>query len=275
VKQRYLCVISALVLASLALSQEPPAAPEGGARGGFGRGGRRGANRPPAGPTPRLPDNPFYGVNAGKPDFGGKGMWNVPYIIDMQRQGTAPDGGKVDVPFKPEAKKIFDERTANHSKDDPEGFCLPPGVPRMMYTPYPTQIYQMADRILFIFEGGAHIWRLIWMDGRQHATDPNPTYLGDSIGHWEGDTLVVDTVGFNDRTWLDAAGHMHGEKLHVTEKFTRPDSNTLRLEATIDDPDFYTKPWTVVTTSTWAPGQELFEYICQENNRDIQHLVGK
>jgi hypothetical protein len=273
VKKSYLCVIGALVLASVTLGQEPAAAPEGAPRAG--RGGRRGANRPPAGPAPRLPDNPFYGVNAGKPDFGGKGMWNVPYIIDMQRQGTAPDGSKVDVPFKLEAQKIFDERTANHSKDDPEGFCLPPGVPRMMYTPYPTQIYQMADRILFIFEGGAHVWRLIWMDGRQHPADPNPTYLGDSIGHWDGDTLVVDTVGFNDRTWLDAAGHMHGEKLHVTEKFTRPDSNTLRLEATIDDPDFYTKPWTVVTTSAWAPGQELLEYICQENNRDLQHLVGK
>jgi hypothetical protein len=277
VNYRYLCVIGAFVLTSLSFGQEPAAAPEGGARAGFGRGGRGGrrANLPPAGPTPRLPDNPFYGVNAGKPDFGGKGMWNVPYIIDMQRQGTAPDGGKVEVPFKPEAKKIFDERTANHSKDDPEGFCLPPGVPRMMYTPYPTQIYQMADRILFIYEGGAHVWRIIWMDGRQHPADPNPTFLGDSIGHWEGDTLVVDTIGFNDRTWLDAAGHMHGEKLHVTEKYTRPDSNTLRLEATIDDGDYYTKPWTVVTTATWAPGQELLEYICQENNRDIQHLVGK
>ena len=276
-KYSYLCVVSALALASLTLAQEPPTAPEGGPRAGFGRGGRGGrrANRPPAGPTPRLPDNQFYGVNAGKPDFGGKGMWQVPYIIDMQKQGRTPDGGTVEVPFKPEAKKIFDERTANHSKDDPEGFCLPPGVPRMMYTPYPTQIYQMADRILFIYEGGAHIWRLIWMDGRQHPADPNPTYLGDATGHWEGDTLVVDTVGFNDRTWLDAAGHMHGEKLHVTEKYTRPDSDTLRVEATIDDPDYYTKPWTVVTTATWAPGQELLEYICQENNRDIQHLVGK
>lgn len=274
-KYRYLCAIGALALVSLAFGQEAPAAPEGAQRGGrAGRGGRR-ASEPPAGPTPRLPDNPYYGVNAGKPDFGGKGMWNVPYIIDMQKQGKAPDGGPVVVPFKPEAQKIFDERTANHSKDDPEGFCLPPGVPRMMYTPYPTQIYQMSDRILFIYEGGAHVWRLIWMDGRQHPKDPNPTFLGDSIAHWEGDTLVVDTVGFNDETWLDAAGHMHGEKLHVTEKYTRPDSNTLRLEATIDDPDYYTKPWTTVTTARWAPGQELLEYICQENNKDLRHLVGK
>jgi hypothetical protein len=113
------------------------------------------------------------------------------------------------------------------------------------------------------------------MDGRKHPADPNPTFLGDAIGHWEGDTLVVDTVGFNDRTWLDAAGHPHGEKLHVIERYTRSDSNTLRVEATIEDPDFYTKPWTDVTFATWSPGQELLEYICQENNRDLQHLVGK
>jgi len=119
--------------------------------------------------------------------------------------------------------------------------------------------------------------RHIYTDGRPHVSAEtfDPTSTGNSIGHWEGDTLVVDTIGMNERTWLDAAGHPHGEKLHVTEKFTRPDSNTLRLEATIDDPDYYTKPWSVVTTSRWAPGQELMEYICQENNRDLQHLVGK
>ena len=263
--------------------QEVPAGGPG--RGGPGRG--RGANRPPAGPTPRLPENPLLGVNSGKPDFGGKGMWTVPYIIDMQKQGCTLGDQKcydslgrehttpVEVPFNAAAKKFFDHATETNSKDDPEGFCLPPGVPRMMYTPYPTQIYQLADRILFIYEGGAHVWRLIWMDGRKHPADPNPTFLGDAIGHWEGDTLVVDTVGFNDRTWLDAAGHPHGEKLHVIERYTRSDSNTLRVEATIEDPDFYTKPWTDVTFATWSPGQELLEYICQENNRDLQHLVGK
>ena len=176
-----------------AFAQEPatgPGAPPAEGRGA-GRGGARGrrANRPPSGPTPRLPDNPFYGVNAGKPDLGGKGMWQVPYVIDMASARYTADRKDVQVPFTAEAQKIFDERTADHSKDDPEGFCLPPGVPRMMYTPYPAQIYQMADRILFIFEGGAHVWRLIWMDGRKHPADPNPTYLGDSIGHWEGDTL--------------------------------------------------------------------------------------
>jgi len=249
-------------------------APENG--GGPGRGRGRGAAQPAAAPAPRLPDNKeAYGVNAGKPDFGGlsKGMWTVPYIINMATQGRNPDGSAPVVPpCKPEAVKLFQERQANHMKDDPEGFCLPPGVPRMMYTPYPTEIFQMPDRILFIYEGGAHVWRIIWMDGRELPKDPNPTFLGYSVGHWEGDTLVVNSLGFNNETWLDAAGHPHGEQLKVTEKYTRPDMNTLRLEATIDDPEYYTKPWTVVTTARWTPGQELMEYICQENNRDLGHI---
>jgi hypothetical protein len=243
-------------------------------RGAAGPGGGRGDQPAPA-PAPRLSNDPSWGVNAGKPDFGGlaKGMWNVPYIINMSGQGTNADcSAPIEVPCNAAAQKIFKYRQDTEMKDDPEGFCLPPGVPRMMYTPYPTEIFQMPDRILFIYEGGAHVWRIIWMDGRKHQADPNPTYLGDSIGHWEGDTLVVDAIGFNTQTWLDAAGHPHGEKLHVIEKYTRPNMNTLRLEAIIEDPEFYTKPWTVVTTATWRPGQELFEYICQENNRDLGHI---
>src|ERR1700678_2530601 len=275
-------LLSALGLSPAQAQEGPPpgaagpgaGAPEGGrAPNGF----RRQPPGPPAGPAPRLPVNPFYGVNAGKTDFGGlaKGMWQVPYIIDMQKQGRGPDGGPVVVPFTPLGKKEFDQRTETHSKDDPEGFCLPPGVPRMMYTPYPTEIFQLPERIVFVYEGGAHVWRNIWLDGRQQPKDPNPTYLGYSTGKWEGDTLVVDTMGLNDRTWLDAAGHGHGEKLYVIEHFTRSDSNTLRVEATIEDPDYYTKPWTVVTFATWYANQEVMEYICQENNRDLKHLVGK
>lgn len=287
--------IAAVVsLATPAAAQQPPAAsgtpnaaggpPAAGAPGGRGGGrGGRGGNRPPAGPTPRLPNDPYLGANAGKPDLGGnsqsvnatmRGIWNVPYIVDMQRQGKTPDGGTIEVPFTPKGKAAFDLATATNSKDDPEGFCLPPGVPRMMYTPYPAEIFQLPNRIVFVYEGGAHVWRNIWMDGREQPKDPNPTYLGYSVGKWDGDTLVVDTIGMNDRTWLDAAGHQHGEQLHVTEKFTRTDSNTLRLEATIEDPEYYTKPWTVVTTATWSPNNEILEYICQENNRDLKHLVG-
>jgi len=281
-----------LAVVSLAPAQEGPPAAQAGRAGGRGRG----APRPPAGPTPRLPVDPNLGANSGKPDLGGfsqsidakmKGIWTVPYIVDMQKQGCTLGDQKcydslgrehttpLDVPFTALGKKMYDAATATNSKDDPEGFCLPPGVPRMMYTPYPTEILQLPERIVFIYEGGAHVWRNIWMDGRAQPKDPNPTYLGYSVGKWEGDTLVVDTIGMNDRTWLDAAGHGHGEKLHVTERFTRTDSNTLKVEATIDDPDYYTKPWTVVTFATWSPNNEILEYICQENNRDLKHLVGK
>jgi hypothetical protein len=250
----------------------------------------------PAAATPHLPDDPYLGANAGKPDLGGnsqsisskmRGIWRVPYIIDMQKQGCALGDQKcyeslgrqhatsVDVPFTELGRKAFAAAQATNSKEDPEGFCLPPGVPRMMYTPYPTEIFQLPERIVFVYEGGAHVWRNIWLDGRQQPKDPNPTYLGYSTGKWEGETLVVDTIGLNDRTWLDAAGHGHGEKLRVVERFTRTDSNTLRVEATIEDPDYYTKPWTVVTFATWYANQEVMEYICQENNRDLKHLVGK
>ena len=278
-----------------AFAQGPPAAQAGPGGGARGRG--RGAPRPPSGPTPFLPTDPYLGANSGKPDLGGnsqsdtaktKGIWQVPYIIDMQKQGcvlgdeacykTLGRGAKlarVEVPFNALGKKLFDEATATESKDDPESLCLPPGVPRMMYTPYPTEIFQLPNRIVFVYEGGAHVWRNIWMDGRAQPVDPNPTYLGYSVGKWEGNTLVVDTIGMNDRTWLDAAGHPHGEKLHVTERYTRTAFNTLRLASTIDDPEYYTKPWTVVTFANWYPNQELLEYICQENNRDVKHLVGK
>jgi len=112
-------VLALVAVASVAAQEEP------GERGGRGRR----ANRGPAGPTPRLPENPLLGVNSGKPDFGGKGMWQVPYIINMQKQGKTPEGGVIEVPFTADAKKIFDYRTQTNSKDDPEGYCLPPGVP--------------------------------------------------------------------------------------------------------------------------------------------------
>jgi hypothetical protein len=238
-----------------------------------GRGEPQQAQKTSA-PAPRMPDTPEMGVQRAKPDFGGKGMWRVPYVVDMA-QARAGVEKPTDVPFLPWSKIAFDEATENHSKDDPEGYCLPPGVPRMMFTPYPMEIVQLPNRIVMIYEGGAHVWRIIWMDGRKHPQDPNPTFLGDAIGRWDRDTLVLDTVGFNDRTWLDAAGHRHTEQLHVTEKYSRPNLDTLHYETTIDDPGAYSKPWTVTMNIPWAAGQELMEYICQENNRDVQHLVGK
>jgi hypothetical protein len=224
-------------------------------------------------PAPRLAD--------GHPDLGnGGGVWNPRIIANIA--GVGPGGPArspvekiVDVPFQPWAKTVYEQRLATLSKDDPEGLCLPPGIPRMMATPFPFQIFQAAGRIIFLFEGGAHMWRVVYTDGRPHPKDPNPTYLGDAVGRWDGDTLVVDVVGFNDRTWLDQDGHPHTEALHVIERYTRTDEMTLHYEATIDDPKAYTKPWTISYTIPWVPGAEPLEYICQENNQDTRHLVGK
>lgn len=239
----------------------------------------------PGKPAPRLAD--------GHIDLGnGKGVWSPSRIEDMSGHGGGERPGpanaerqlkmldhQVDVVMLPWAQKAYDEREGSISKDDPESWCLPPGVPRMMNTPFPMQIYQLSDRIMQVFEGGAHMWRVIYTDGRKHtpADQWNPTYLGESIGHWEGDTMVVDVTGFNDKSWLDAAGHPHTEQLHVIERYTRTKEDNMHFEATIDDPGAYAKPWTTGWNVKWVPNWELYEYVCQENNKDVMiehHMVG-
>jgi hypothetical protein len=193
--------------------------------------------------------------------------------------GAGRGGAKAepDVPFLPWSRAIYDYNSKNNSKYDPEGYCLPPGGPRMMATPYPMEIIQQPDqkRIVMIFEGATHIWREIYMDGRAHPQGDalNPTYLGHSVGRWDHDTLVVDTVGFNENTWLDYYGHPHTDMLHVVEKFTRPNKGTLHYEALIDDPGAYSRPWTVAWNIPWSGESELTEYICQENNIYLQKLT--
>jgi len=217
-------------------------------------------NWPPAGAAPRTAD--------GKPDLSGNWEPNaIRMNVDMVRAG-------VDVPFQPWAEKLYDERKANISRDDPEARCLPPGVPRMSTTPYPFRIVQTPALTVIVYEGGAHVWRQIFTDGRPHSQDPNPSWLGESIGHWEGDTFVVDTTGLNGKTWIDESGLPTTDKLHVIEKFRRTDLGHLEIEHTVDDPGAYTKPWTFTTHPNMLRG-ELIEYICQENNKDVEHLVGK
>ncbi|MEP7353503.1 MAG: hypothetical protein ABI824_09765 [Acidobacteriota bacterium] len=230
------------------------------------------SEKPPK-PTPRLAD--------GHPDLGnGKGTWNPRTVVNLSgggRQGPArsPVERQVEIPFLPWSKAYYEKAQANLAIDDPEARCLPPGVPRMTATPFPFQIFQLPDRVMFAFEGGAHMWRQIPTDGRPHSKDPNPTYLGESVGHWEGDTLVVDVIGFNERTWLDQDGHPHSDKLHVIEKYTRTDEMTLHFEVMIDDPGAYAEKWSNSYTIPWVPGGELMEYVCQENNQDLYHMAGK
>ncbi len=212
---------------------------------------------PPTGPTPRLAD--------GKVDLSGVWSPDGNFIGDISRGLKQGDT----ITLTAAAARIMKEHL---SKDDPEANCLPTGVPRM--SPYPWRIVATPTHIFFIFEGNIHSYRQIFMDGRAHPKDPNPTWYGDSIGKWEGDTLVVDTVGFNDKFWFDFAGHPHTERLHTVERYTRIDLGNLVDEVTIDDPGAYTKPFTVTSRSRLQPKGELMEYICQENNPDPAHIVG-
>jgi len=187
----------------------------------YGQGSASSASKPaatPARPAPRLPD--------GKVDLGGKGVWAPIWVLDWADKKYVEHA--VDVPFTAKGLELFQQRRANESKDDPEGYCLPPGVPRYTGTPYPFQFIQLPDRVVILYEGASHMYRQVFMDGRKHSQDLNPTWLGESIGSWQdNDTLVVDTIGFNGRTWLDYVGHPSSEKLHVIEKFRRPDLLTL------------------------------------------------
>jgi len=145
-------------------------------------------------------------------------------------------------------------------------------VPR--HAPYPWKFVDAPPYMYMLFEGNIHSYRQIFMDGRAHPADPNPTWYGHSTGRWEKDSLVIDTVGFNDLFWFDFVGHPHTEQLHTVERYTRPDLGTLTEEVTITDRGAYTKPFTINAKHRLLPGDELLEYICQENQRDTQHLVG-
>jgi len=151
-------------------------------------------------------------------------------------------------------------------------------VPRI--APYPWRIvqsppYGKAEVLYFLFEGNIHSFRQVFMDGREHPEDPDPTWYGHSIGHWEGDTLVIDTVGFNEGFWLDRKGLPHTERLHTVERWTRKDSNTMEYSLTVDDPGAYTATWTTSVILSWEPNTELFEYVCQQQNYAHELMVGE
>jgi hypothetical protein len=146
----------------------------------------------------------------------------------------------------------------------------------MHHTPYGTEFIEVPEekKIYRLGVGGPHTWRVIFMDGREHPKDLDPSYSGHSTGKWDGDTLVVDTIGFNEKFWLTREGIPSTSALHLIERFTRTDHDTLKYEVTIDDPGAYTKPWTGGWFIRWQAGEEMYEYICQENNRDIEHMYG-
>ena len=208
--------------------------------------------------APALPNAPVTRPSNGRIDL--SGIWLGGGPINNIADGL-PNGETL--PLLPSAKAMLDAR---QSREDPQASCLPSGVPRV--APYPWRIVQTPTHVFFLFEGNIHSYRQIFMDGRPHPTDPDPTWYDHSVGRWEGDTLVVDTVGFNDKFWFDRKGTPHSEQLHTIERWTRPNVSTLINAVTIEDPAYYSKPFVVTFTARLAPpGDEIMENICQENNQ--------
>jgi hypothetical protein len=218
-----------------------------------------------AAPAPRTPD--------GKPDL--TGLWiaeDQTYFFDLAA-GLAVDA----VPYQPWAAQEQRRREENEHGDDPLGRCLPHGVPRVNTNGlFPFKIIQTPSLVAILYEQ-MHLFRQVFLDGRKLGPDPNPTWLGYSTGRWDGETLVVETVGFNDKTWLDTRmGRPATDRLRVEERFRRVNFGNLEVVATIDDPGAYAKPWTTaVQKMHLLLDTELIEFICNENEKDIPHMVGK
>jgi hypothetical protein len=178
-------------------------------------------------------------------------------------------GAQEKAPYQPWAAQKVLESFNRRGIDDPMARCLAPGVPRTTTMGlFPMQIVQTPQNVVMLFEV-FHVFRVSPI-GAKHPEDLESSFMGDSVGHWEGDTLVVDAIGFNDKTWLAGTGTFHSDKLHVVEKFTRMDENTIAYEVTMEDPVVLTKPWTQHSTIMLRPGTRLREYECVENNTDLQ-----
>jgi hypothetical protein len=262
--RRVSSLVASVAIVGAVLAVPSPAASQG-RQGGGGQGG---ANAKPMPPVPRMSDG---SPNLGFADPANKGVWRTTQhrdfaaeLIERKEEG---------IPFQPWAKALYDYRNKTELKDDPEGFCLPTGGPSATSnrTQAPWEFLQMPEqkRIIRIFEGQAHMWQVIYMDGREHPQEAYdlPTWMGHSTGRWDGDTLVVDTVGFNEGHWLSVGGAPRTSQLHLIERFTRVDYNNLRYEATIDDPGAYTRPFKIGWNLPWGAGQELVENVCVENNQ--------
>ena len=229
-----------------------------------------------AAPAPKTAD--------GKPDL--SGLWGnmcptangtvmcAPEVAVPQLFGDIGRGVKGGLPYTPWAADLVKARKAENGKDDPTSHCLPGGVAKLHTSALLRKIIQAPGLVVFMTERNAS-YRQIFTDGRPLPKDPNPSWNGYSTGHWDGDTLVVETIGFQDGQWLDRAGSPLTEAAKMTEKFRRPNYGTLQIELTVDDPKAYTKPWTIPLSQSIILDTELLDYICLENEKDDLHLVGK
>jgi hypothetical protein len=217
-----------------------------------------------AAPAPRTAD--------GKPNL--SGLWEPvskgadPQFLDIAKNVK---GG---LPFQPWAADLVKARREDLNKDDPDGHCQPLGLVKMHLHPYPRKMIQVAGLLLILFERNTE-YRQIFTDGRPLPDDPQPGFNGYSVGKWDGDTLVVESIGFKDGLWLDISGTPLTDAARVTERFRRPNFGTLEIEITVDDPKAYTKPWSIQVNQSLALDTDMLEFVCQENEKDVPHLVGK
>jgi hypothetical protein len=226
--------------------------------------------------VPRTPDGkvdlkaPPRRTADGKIDL--SGLWtptSVKYLLNL-----AADLKPGELPLQPSAAKVYEERIETNGKDHPGVRCLPSGIPEKLSVPDGVKIVQTPDVTLFLWDSRT-IFRQVFTDGRSFPKDPQPTWMGYSIGHWEGETFVIETIGQNGKTWLDMRGLPGTESLRVVERYTRPTIGRINIDVTIDDPKAYTRSWDVHLTWELMPDLELIESVCEENSKDLEHMVGK
>jgi hypothetical protein len=225
----------------------------------------------------------------GKPDLTGvwqggtnlRGTWEEANSgLGVGGTGTDPSAPAVPAsqqvikdpaPYQPWAAARVLESFKKRGIDDPLGLCLPAGVPRVsIVSLFPIQIVQTPTQVVILYEYMS-VFRVIPLNA-EHPDDMVPTYMGDSVGKWEGDTLVVDVIGFNDRTWLTGTGTFHSDALHVTERYTRVDKDQINYQVTMDDPKVFTSPWTINTHMMLRDGTRIREYVCAENNQEPERF---
>ena len=205
----------------------------------------------------------------GKPDL--SGFWmpdgaGVRHLLNL-----AADMKPGEVPLTPWAEGVLKERIATNGKDHPGARCLPSGIPEKLNIPDGLKVVQTPDLVVFLYESRT-IYRQVFLDGRPLPKNAQPTWMGYSVGRWEGDTLVVETIGQNGKTWLDMRGLPATEQIKVTERYSRPNIGRINIDVTIDDPKAYTKPWSVKLAWRLVPDTDLIESICEENNQAPLHI---
>jgi hypothetical protein len=235
----------------------------GGAGGRGGRGGGGGTPPPDAagGPPPRPQPPPVPELKPGE--------------IPAATFGNIGAGFKDGLPLQPWAAELLAKRKAENSKDNPDAHCLPLGLMQLHEHPQPRKIVQTPNLMVIMYEAQAGL-RQIFMDGRPPAPkDAQPWWYGYSVGHWDGDALVVETTGFRDDVWLDVNGSPLTNSGKMTERFRRPNFGSLEIDVTVEDPKVYTKPFTVRVNQRLMADTDLIEFICGENEKSDAHLVGK